>query len=84
MRYQGAVFPIFGGFWGGQFSSVAGLVVEHINIVYGQVGHTGIQATPLKYHKKRDTLLDYYLNSYTTTTKPPFLRGQTYSSYQCL
>ena len=29
LRYQGAVYPIFGGFWGGRFGGVAGLV-EHV------------------------------------------------------
>jgi len=29
-RYQGAVFPIFGGFWGSQLAGVRSSLVEHV------------------------------------------------------
>ena len=37
LRYQGAVFPIFGGFWGAQLTDVRSLLIEYVS------GHTYIR-----------------------------------------
>ena len=31
LRSNGAIFVIFGGFWGGQLTGMASLLVEHVN-----------------------------------------------------
>ena len=52
--------------------------INYINVVGKPMG------PPHQNREKRDALLNYNLNSYTTTRKPSFSRGQTCSSYQFL
>ena len=64
MRYQDAIFPIFGGFWSGPRTGAARGVVKHVtNVVCGQVDHAGMWTTPFKIAKDA--------TRYTTITLMP-------------
>ena len=50
---------IFGGFWGCQLTGGASLLVEHVNVVCGPMGHAGLRVTPFQNREKRDALLNH-------------------------